>query len=313
MDSVYTEKTEIKGKGHIHGLIFSRYFHSLLFVIFILWFMVSLSVASLIPKPVIEKYSKSLEWKVIVYEGTKIHYTSEDSEFMKRFKQYLSEGRQRVERFFGKDFLRPFIVRIFPDRASLDEHWRKAWNLPGFESSCWMVASGAGNELDLLSPRTWNEEACEHDPKDETEIQLLINHELVHIYHSQVNPSPEFESLEAIGWFMEGLATYASRQVDDERIQRAKEAVETGGFSKSLENMWSGPYRYAICGTLVQFIDTAYGRGTLIEMLSYATRDEFLNRLVLSEEELINAWKEFVIGIEKKGARPHFLPLFFLD
>ena len=72
------------------------------------------------------------------------------------------------------------------------------WNLPDFQSECWMIGSGMAHRLDFLSPRVWKTQACEHDPDDEVEIRQLLTHELVHVYHCQYLPTTHVEELEAL-------------------------------------------------------------------------------------------------------------------
>ena len=54
----------------------------------------------------------------------------------------------------------------------------------------------------------------------------MITHELIHVYHGQLNVSPDFSNTEGIDWFIEGLATYASGQCDSMRISEVKVAIE---------------------------------------------------------------------------------------
>ena len=97
--------------------------------------------------------------------------------------------------------------------------------MPSFKSECWMVASGIAGKLDMISPKMWDKEACEHSYSETEKVQQLITHELVHVYHAQLNNSPDFSDTEAIDWFVEGLATYASGQCDSSRIKEIKKAI----------------------------------------------------------------------------------------
>jgi hypothetical protein len=140
-----------------------------------------------------------------------------------RIAGFLLDGQRDVERFFGEVFPKPFLVRSFPSRAAMDEHWRKAWNAPDLTTECWMVASGVASELDLLAPRAWKTDACEHDPADLRYIRLLLTHELVHVFHGQNSPRPDFD-----GWTRSAgslrLAVYASASSTALRRGRAEGA-----------------------------------------------------------------------------------------
>jgi hypothetical protein len=39
--------------------------------------------------------------------------------------------------------------------------WQKDWNEPRFKSECWMVASGVASKLDVISPKSWDKQACD--------------------------------------------------------------------------------------------------------------------------------------------------------
>ena len=140
----------------------------------------------------------------------------------------LMLGRNRVEAFFGQPLPRDFQVWVFATRAELDAHWRTAWKMPDLETECWMVASGTASELAILSPDAWAKEACEHDPATDAHLNGLLAHELAHVYHAQHNPKPDFDGLDAIAWFAEGLAVYVSGQLEEGHQATALEAIQKG-------------------------------------------------------------------------------------
>jgi hypothetical protein len=127
--------------------------------------------------------------------------------------------------------------------------------MPEFKSECQMVASGIATKLDVISPKMWDTEACEHYYSDNQKTQRLITHELVHVYHGQWNQSPDFSNVEGIDWFVEGLATYASGQCDEQRIADVKKAITENKVPSSLDNFWTGKNKYGLSGSVVQFID----------------------------------------------------------
>ena len=98
-----------------------------------------------------------------------------------------------------------------------------------------------------------------------------------------------------IGWFVEGVATYVSGQVDEARLARAHEAITNGKAPERLSDAWSGPYRYAVAGTLVEYIDETYGRSALKQLMRLSTQEEILGLLGVSEEGLIASWKSSII------------------
>jgi hypothetical protein len=99
-----------------------------------------------------------------------------------------------------------------------------------------MVASGIAAKLDMISPKLWDKQSCEHIYSETTHPQQLITHELVHVYHGQLNVSPDFSNVEGIDWLVEGLATFASGQCDALRIAEVKKAINENKIPKSLDD-----------------------------------------------------------------------------
>lgn len=221
----------------------------------------------------------------------RLHYDPIDKQQSEQIEQWLNQGQNDIEGFFNQGFEKIFDVYIFSERDSLDKQWQKDWNLPDFKSQCWMVASGIAHRLDILSPRIWETQACEHDNNDTIATKKLIIHELVHVFHGQNNPSPTFENIENIDWFVEGIAVYASGQLDDGRYKRAKSYILDEGGPIKLVDIWKGKHKYGLAGSIVKFIDDKYGRELLIKLIELTKATEILNTLNISEEELIKEWK----------------------
>jgi len=223
-----------------------------------------------------------------------LNYSNSDSNIQSEISGYIDNGINNIESFFEKPFNHQFEVHLFPNRNELDKQWQKDWNMPEFKSQCWMVASGTAMRLDILSPQVWSTEACEHSYENKAKLEKLIYHELVHVYQGQNNPNPDFEGMDKIGWFLEGIAVYASGQLDEERISRAKEALELDKIPAKLENIWSGNYRYATAGSLVYYIDEKYGRKKTFELLAFTSEQQILESLNISQDELLMNWKAFL-------------------
>jgi hypothetical protein len=205
----------------------------------------------------------------------------------------LAVAESRIEALLGS-FPDTVSVRIFPDRAGFTAALREAWGIP--ETACWMVGAADDFHLYLLSHGVWADEACEHDPADAQHRRLLVTHEAVHVYHGQVNPSEDIGLLEELGWFVEGLATWASGQLETAHAGRAAEALAGDEGPERLAEAWSGPYRYGVAGSLVAYIDDRWGRETLREALMATTEAELLALLGTSEVELLTGWRAWVTG-----------------
>ena len=221
-------------------------------------------------------------------------FQAPDAETAAALEPVLCESVRTVERFFGAPYAQDFTITIHPDRAAFDASFPPEWGLG--KSECWMVATGVADGVQLLSPRVWKSAACEHDPADARHVAGVLTHELVHVYHGQHNPSPDFVDVTGIDWFVEGLATLASGQLADEHLLSARDALATGQGPKDLASAWSGRYRYGVSGSLVAFVEHACGHARLSELLAASSGEELLALIGMSEGELLEGWRAFVLG-----------------
>lgn len=236
-----------------------------------------------------EKY-----WIIEEHTGYSLFYTQTDQQNTEEYKRMVEAGMSSVASFFNKPYPQQVDIYVHPDRHSLDSTWQKDWNMPDFKSECWMVASGIATRLDMISPYQWERVACEHTYADKEKTQKLITHELVHVYHGQINASHDFSNIEGIDWFVEGLATYASGQCDSVRISEVKKANSENKIPNELDNLWTGKLKYGLSGSMVMFIDFKYGRATLIELLPLNKKVQILSKLNITESDLIVEWKRYI-------------------
>jgi hypothetical protein len=206
----------------------------------------------------------------------------------------VERGIAATEAFFGAPFPRRFRVEVFADRPALDRSFPKEWGLS--QSQSWMVASGVATDLRILSPRVWSTEASGHDAADERHVQGIVTHELVHVFHGQHNPIGDFDGMDAMGWFLEGVAVLASGQLEEGHVAPASEALAEGRGPRQLATAWSGKYRYGVSGSLVEYVDSLVGRATLRAMLAATTQQELLRLAGVTEAELLDGWARWVEG-----------------
>lgn len=228
-------------------------------------------------------------------DSIRIKYHEVDRQEAMFISRTIDTCRKNIIDFFENDFAQDFQVIVHSHRDSLDKQWQTDWNMPDFKSACWMVASGLSTQLDILSPRVWKEQACEHNPDDTIALTNLILHEMVHVYHAQLNPSNDFINIENIDWFIEGLAVYASGQLDTERISRVIDFLNSENSTQHLNEIWSGENRYGLAGSMIAYIDFKYGRKVLIDLLQETKAKDILSILEISEKDLITQWKQYVL------------------
>jgi hypothetical protein len=236
-------------------------------------------------------------WLAEKQKGYSLYYTVADKTNTAEYKKIISNGIKAIKTFFGSGYKQTFDIYVHPNRHSLDSTWQKDWNMPGFKSECWMVASGIANKLDMISPKIWDVAACEHIYAQTKNTQQLITHELVHVYHAQLNSSADFSNTEGIDWFVEGLATFASGQCDAARIAQVKKAIADNKIPKALDNFWTGNIKYGLSGSLVMFINHQYGAKKLKQLLPFNKKQQILEALKISEEILLHEWKAYVVQL----------------
>jgi hypothetical protein len=197
-------------------------------------------------------------------------------------------GRENALRFFGAPIVGELRIEMFPDRASLTAHWRRIFQSPGFQSECWMIASGNTGGIALLSPGAWAREACGHDAQDPLHRSRITHHEVVHVHHAQSNPAWGVTN-DGLGWLTEGLAVHASGQLDDESRALVRREVAAGRVPTRLVQVLPAGYNWA--GSLVEWIDRRYGRAALVDLLDETQEAAVLRRLDATESGLLEAWQ----------------------
>ena len=238
----------------------------------------------------------SLHWTKKQNSFFTLHYTSVDSQVVATIEKELAIGRKTVTDFFHSPFKEKYEVYIFPNRNELDKQWSKDWAGPNFKSQCWMVASGVARRLDILSPLCWKKDACDHNATDSIEVQKIITHELVHVFHAQHNPQPSFDGMDDLSWLVEGLATFVSGQLNEERINKVRTQLKEGKVPTTLSQFWTGADKYGRAGCFVQFLEKKYGRKKIIELLSLTDLSSILKSLTTDEATLIKLWKNEMLG-----------------
>jgi len=169
-----------------------------------------------------QKASSRIDWIKNDYPSFDIFYSAQDSSISPLIIEMINEGQKQVTDFFEHPFKHKFSVYVFPSRHDLDLQWQHDYGDTSIHSECWMVASGVGDVLQILSQQVWKNEEYEHNADDTAAMQKLATHELVHVYQGQYNPIHDFTGLDSLAWFIEGVAVYASGQLNKTRMQQVK-------------------------------------------------------------------------------------------
>jgi len=240
------------------------------------------------------------DWVAEKHKSYTFYYNNIDRQNKSEYVKFTDNGINAVKLFFDEPYKNKFDVYIYPDREALDKQWRLDWKMPGLKSECWMVASGIAGRFDVLSPKVWDKESCEHHYADKLKTQQLFTHELVHVFHGQLNLSPDFSDVDRIDWFVEGLATFASGQCDEARMADIKKAVSDNSIPEALDNFWTGKLKYGLAGSMVMYIDHQYGRSKLKELLKFNKKSEILGSINITEADLLSGWKKYIQDYDLK-------------
>jgi hypothetical protein len=233
-------------------------------------------------------------WEAKEYKSYKIYFNRIDESKIVEYNVLFDNGVKAAKKFFSSPYKNSFQIYVHPSRATLDSTWQKELGMPDFKSECWMVASGVATKMDIISPEKWVSQACEHNYSDKQKTQQLITHEMIHVLHGQHNVSGDFSDVDKIDWFVEGLATYASGQCDEERMKQIQTMVADDKAPSSLDSFWTGKFKYGLAGSMVMYVDRKYGRKKLIELLKFNKNQDLLTTLSVTEDQLITDWKNFV-------------------
>lgn len=231
------------------------------------------------------------EWRTVTVGGLSIRAVRADSGLVPFVREAIRNGETLATTFFTAAPLSPFSISIYPDRTSLTDRWRVAWQFPTFQPECWLIAAAWATELDVLSPRVWNRDACGHDAGNLTHIRNVLAHEVVHVLHGQLGQHANLSSLLNAQWFTEGLAVYISGMLDVDYAGAVQARLDAGFAPRTLADVWDDRANYPLSGAIVRYIDRRYGRTALRDLLTARSTTTILTRLGVGEAELLTAWR----------------------
>ena len=231
------------------------------------------------------------EWITVTSEGVSIRAVRADSGLVPFVRDAVKDGESLATTFFNAAPLHSFSISIYPDRSTLTDRWRVAWQSPSFQPQCWMIAAAWATELDLLSPRAWSRDACGHDANDLVHIRNVVAHEVVHVLHGQLGQHASLGTMLNSQWFTEGLAVYVSGMLDVDYTGVVQTRFAAGFAPRTLAEVWSDPANYPLSGSIVRYIDRRYGRAAIRDLLAARSTTTILTRLGVGEAELLEAWR----------------------
>ena len=231
------------------------------------------------------------EWTTFTASGLTIRAVRADADLVPLVGSAISDGERLATGFFGAAPLQPFTIAIYPDRSTLTDHWRAAWQAPAFQPQCWLIAAAWAVELDLLSPRAWSRDACGHDAGNQTHIRNVLAHEVVHVMHAQLGQHPNLNSLLDVQWFFEGLAVYVSGMLDVDYAGIVPAKLSAGFAPRTFAEVWADPGNYPVSGSIVRYMDRRFGRAAVRGLLDARSTATILSRLGISEADLLSGWR----------------------
>jgi len=231
------------------------------------------------------------EWLTVTAGGLSIRAVRADSGLVPFVRDAVRNGESIATTFFTAAPLQPYSISIYPDRTSLTDRWRVAWQFPSFQAECWMIAAAWATELDLLSPQAWSRDACGHDAGNVAHVRNVLAHEVVHVLHGQLGQHTNINSLLTAQWFTEGLAVYISGMLDVDYAGAVQARLDAGFAPRTLAEVWNDRANYPLSGSIVKYIDRHYGRTALRNLLPARTTTAILTSLGVGEADLLTAWR----------------------
>ena len=230
-----------------------------------------------------------------VHTGFRLEYVLQDRAVAQSLVPMIDHGRQIAEQFFATTYASSFVARVLPDRVALTARWREAWNQPGLQTECWMIAAGWATEFDILSPSVWSTEACGHDGGNSAHVANIIGHELVHVLHAQRNSN--YTALASTTpWLTEGMATFASGQWASDYASAVRPVVSGGFAPESFAALWASQANYALAGSVFAYISYRFGANTVRGLLSAHNEAELLTALSTDAPTLLRDWRAWILA-----------------
>jgi len=234
----------------------------------------------------------STEWTMVQGDGVRLYHKSPDRTQAASLLAVGEAARRQIESFTGEAFADDFDLRIYPDREEFEAYWREV----GFTPQCWMIARATRTGIEMLAPRAWAADGCGHDGGNSTEVQRVMSHEAMHVYHARVNLLPEVNHVAGLKWLNEGVAVYSAQQLDASMRNQAAQFAAGDLAGVSLSSLGLTAVGYAVGGSIAEFIDQSFGRAALLHALRAPSTTAVLDTLNISESRLLLSWKASVTG-----------------
>jgi hypothetical protein len=226
-----------------------------------------------------------------------ISYTNSDDNNVDQYLRFFREGVRTITSFFDTGFSKHFQIYVQPNRNAFDTKEQERRHNRFFKSECWLAATGTIEGINLLSPLRWQDEPCSGrytEYSDTVKTKKLFIHEMVHVFHAQ-HQQLNHTNDEVDFWFLEGIAYYVSGQMDS----TAARMVQTAFTNQRIPDHLSAigqisdiNLRYAVSGSLLQFISATYGKPLLRKMLVPDNEKDLQAVMPVSEKDLIGRWKQ---------------------
>ena len=234
------------------------------------------------------------EWQSISTAKVQLEYKTPDAELAPSLLRWVTTGTTTVENVLGLIIAQPFSVRIHVDRASLQTDWAARFGTPQQGFQCWMIANADGNGVVMLSPRAFATDSCGHNAQDTVETRAILGHEVTHLIHRRINPSNQLGG-GGTGWFYEGAAVFSSGQLNANRRNQSRTALQTAPPTQ-LARIMDTDAGYSLAGSFVEYIAQRYGVAKVRDLMYLVTQAEILGALGLSEASLITEWRAYVLS-----------------
>lgn len=151
-----------------------------------------------------------------------INFQENDENLIEVIANYLEENAGRVYDFFEVEKVEKAVIDIIPTKKELDSFIRTSRNLPNdSEVPSWLIGTCNKGVITYLSLNDYQNTSHTFSPDKYQEkleyYKKTILHEYVHFVNELFNKQNDCSP--TIKCFLEGIATYLSKQKENEKIE----------------------------------------------------------------------------------------------
>lgn len=246
-----------------------------------------------------ERYDEAMlgNYSAVGNAQVEILYTATDSEYADVASAALGKRLSDLLAVFGIHEGFPSVrVVLVPDRDEFDRLVRDLLRVEiEVPSHPARIAQPQRTDMVVLSPSAYEE----HSPFTyrQEEFERLLVHEAVHMIEEFLSPNIEASPR----WWGEGLAVYFSDQwrYEDDFRKPALDGVAKGEVPSLEQIETEAKHAYDWGWTIVAFIESQYGRETVVRIVRECADGDVCGALDMPRETVQDRWRAWICNAEE--------------